>query len=175
MTARRVVPFVLLAVAAWVNYPHLAGWLGDPGQAPAGPMADPDQPFDDREPVPAPPGPEAAPMFRPVVVTTDLVDPFRRDVAPAQPTAELANKLLPEVTLILATASSRRALVDGCTVGVGDAIAIGRVEAIGAREVTVRTHAGAVLRLPLASRPARVEQASTTPGSPQELNAEENR
>ena len=157
MSARRVVPLVLIVLAIAVNYPTLTSlwrtWSADAGaEATHDSLAEAGLP-----PLgAAPPGPESpeatksANTFAPVLPSGELVDPFLRDADTTQSAATVAGRaLLPQVTLILRTASSRHAVIDHATVAVGDKVADGVVQAIEADHVVWQAATGQTLRLPL--------------------------
>lgn len=169
MRARRVLPFALLALALWVNAPFLTGWLAGPSSVADGAEPEP-EPLADAATPPAP-AVELAPTFAPVVVVDGLVDPFLR--AGALPrSAAATTRLLPVVSLVLCTAGSRRAVLDGRIVGVGDVVDAGTVTGIEPRRVTLRTHDGVALELPLA---AAAVPANPRPAADDEPRPDEER
>jgi len=147
MTGKRWLALVVIVLAVVVNYPLLADWLGARGRAPASSGFEPEEP---EGASPAPSGVEVAPRFQPVVIGAGLVDPFLHEVAPAPAELPQERRLLPRVTLILRTSASRRAVVDGRTLAIGDQIELGTIERIDAAAVTVRTPDGTAVVVPLA-------------------------
>lgn len=189
MNAKRIVPPVVIALALAVNYPHIARlWSG--GDARPGSAPDLLAPEANGEDAPAT-ATDTAVTFVPVVRTDHLVDPFAGSRTGAETESLRARQaLLPEVTMILRTGSSRRAVIDRTVVGVGDEVPGGVVQAIEADHVLVHAASGATQRLALkeldrkemapkerASPPAtRADQApSVATPRPQEQQSEEPR
>jgi hypothetical protein len=149
MKVRSVVPLALVVLALAVNYPLLRRAL----QSGAPPAAGGENLAEDL-PGAAPAGPEAAAAtstFQPALAANDLVDPFLRGAAtPTTVEAGSAPRtILPALSLILRTPHSLRAVIDRHVVGVGDALALGVVTAIGATHADVRTPDGRTVRLSL--------------------------
>ncbi|MEZ5965423.1 MAG: hypothetical protein R3F56_16440 [Planctomycetota bacterium] len=167
MNGRRLVAVSILAAAVWVNYPYVVAWFGGGADAP---QFEPAEAPVEEDVVPPAPGLEAPIVFAPVVPVDDLVDPFQREDLAAAPVADVhVQEILPRVTLILLTGGSRRAVVDGRTVGVGDRLALGTVAAIEAGTVTVATAEGNRIKLTLPAPGKRKVPRKPTVGSEVDL------
>ncbi len=153
MTRRRLLPVVLVVLALAVNYQTIAGLLTGGAAAsmfeptPEGALAEAG--------APAPAGPESTAhggsTFQPVQPSAELADPFLRvpDAEPSEASAIATRALLPQVSMILRSRDSKRAVIDRNTVGVGDKINNGIVTAIEADHVMVQTATGSLVRLAL--------------------------
>jgi hypothetical protein len=142
-------PVVLACIGAAVaiNWRHFAGFLGAEGTATAPPAGAPPPPGAAAYPAPAA---EALPAFAPVSLTAEVPDPFWHGQGEASgPAPSTGGLRVPRVELILLTRRSRRAVVEGAPVGVGDRLPIGTVKEIDATGVHVVTSLGATLLLPL--------------------------
>ena len=147
MNRRHLLALAVIGAALWVNGPTLlslwpsepsaGGGLGAAAEDPLALMA-------------AMPMAETRPPFQPVLPSDGLPDPFLRDAKSDKPTGTDAQRqLLPQVSMILRTKGSVRAVLDGRAVTIGDRIELGTIASIAARAVTVRTRDGMELVLPL--------------------------
>lgn len=114
------------------------------------------------------PGVAAVPTFFPAVFEARLEDPFAHDLetrmlASRTTDVRVVDLELPVVRLVLLGPSTRRAVVDGAVVGVGDTCELGRIEAIDATGIHVATEKRGIVHIPLttALREERVSADAT--------------
>ena len=174
MTRRRLLPVVLVVLALVVNYQTTAGLLTGGAASPTSePLAEGAWP---EASVPTPAGPElaahAGSTFQPAQPSAELTDPFLRvaEAAPTEASATATRALLPQVSMILRSRDSRRAVIDRNTVGVGDKVSNGVVTAIEADHVMVQTASGSAVRLALPDIRARRRTAKAD-GTPSAADA----
>lgn len=177
MKRKQLLAGAVIVLALVVNYPLVmqAMHQSAPATSSAENLAE-GAPSD--EPPAAPAGAEPAGKqpagFQPVLSALDLADPFLRAAATttSETSANPGRVLLPQVSLILRSETSRRAVVDHENVGVGDQVSNGVVTAIEADHVMVQTAHGALVRLPLpdarAHRPRPVRATTATPDATEE-------
>ncbi|MCA8955191.1 MAG: hypothetical protein KDC87_03900 [Planctomycetes bacterium] len=158
----------LVAAALWVNRAPLLRWLNLDQSAQQAPVRVELYRPETRDTPAAPLG--AVASFAPVRGDETIADPMLHGVAPRPlvETEQSAKRKLiepPVITLILHGAASKRALIDGQILGIGDATRLGEIVAIEAAEVRVRTRAGQihVLRLTTAPRPGPGDKNSNEP------------
>lgn len=150
MNRRHLLALVLVGSAIWVNASTLRSlWPTEPS-AGADLGATAEDPLAFVAPMPMV---ETRPPFQPVLPSDGLPDPFLRSSSAAKSdTTDAKRELLPQVSMILRTKTSVRAVLDGRAVTVGDRIDLGTIASIAARSVTVRTRDGMELVLPLRTK-----------------------